>query len=1400
MSRRSLALCGAVLVAALFAVWRFGYHGVDPRLIFWPPLDELAAPAELDEPAELDVSDAPLDDVLRDLAQKYHVKIEIDKQALANAGVRLNAPVTRHVKDIRLRSLLSLVLRELDLTFGVRDGTILVTTPEEWEGNLTNYVARVHTLERLLVGTHPVDEEELAQLVTSLIAPASWEDAGGIGTMRPIPGALLVSHLPEVQLEVAGVLDLLADALADPVDFTAVRVLPRMAGLREARLLAALAERSQIRCVELPLKDVVEALSERHGIPIQLDIKAMDGVGVSSDTPVSRDVAGISLRSLLRLMLKELELTYMIRNDVLCITTPEVADNALSTRLYPIGDILARPPAISADELMDVLTTTAAPTTWEEAGGAGAIEQTLGCLLVWQTQDVHETVEEILAVIRQALRPSAISGPLTAYDLPPRERYIAEVALRQPVSFSFRETPLKKAIDELKVKSGIEIQIDIKALDGVGVSSDTPVTLELDNISLGAALRLLLKNLDLTYMIKNEVLQITTPEVADNALATRFYRVESLVDGGRWPGGETAGMQTIVDVMAKTISPSTWEDVGGAGSIAVVGDLLLVSQTLDVHEQLADLLVGLDEFLHSRARLSPRTCGAADAAAMSRLWQALEKPVDMDFSDMPLVDVVRKLSSETGVPIIPDVKALDGVGVASNDKVTLSAKNVPLHLALDLLVANVTSAGKHEVIELTTREVADNALITRLYDVRDLASSRNLGAFVERVVAPDSWNDGGGAGSLAALPSLLVVTQVQSVHGQVERVLEVLRTRSPAKSSEMIHLVDGQEAPLLAALARPVTIEFNDVPLTEALESLARELGVPLVIGPSDQPTKDREGLPRASGKFDARPAWEVLEKLLADAGLSYFPVHGTLVVGPGDLAGHYPAIRFYRVDDLLAATEPPAAAPGPGGKAFTQWLAQRRKVGATEPAPLRSTGSPLCDAIARCVLVPEKNLKGFFHRGYPGYVGTTSFTSVLRPSGQGFALWGEWLAVSGSEAAHREVESFLARLRRVLTGDATSQVEERGQNSEVGFYDLRPLVKRFERTSERQWAKWLSPCVEPLRYAGVSNGLDYATSSYFSHRDHGMFRHFPWVLLRGVLIVRQTPEAQAQIQQRLAFLETSADEFPSPADLNDREGRRPAEELANLLAEETDPLRLAYALWLAISMESPRAEVVAAVVKRLAKFELARDARLHEELCRTVARFGPLAEDAVPALVTQLIRATQSEIERQATPVPAAAPTTADLEGFVSPVEITAVSSDLEHRLVRTLAALGPRGQLEVLRFVASVEKRLVEPLNALSLATRSANGKDHLPVVVPWLAEEAYDREVVLKIIDVLDPKCEVSRRILATWEKDADPEIQKRGTVLLEILNQHRPKDPTPTPNGMFGIGYMGFPNPVTPPSEP
>jgi hypothetical protein len=108
----------------------------------------------------------------------------------------------------------------------------------------------------------------------------------------------------------------------------------------ETKILAALDDQTDLDFSEQPLSEVIDYLKQRHDIELQLDARALSDAGLSSDVPVTRNVKGITLRSALKLLLGEMDLTYVIRNEVLLITTKTEADNMVSTRVYPVGDLV----------------------------------------------------------------------------------------------------------------------------------------------------------------------------------------------------------------------------------------------------------------------------------------------------------------------------------------------------------------------------------------------------------------------------------------------------------------------------------------------------------------------------------------------------------------------------------------------------------------------------------------------------------------------------------------------------------------------------------------------------------------------------------------------------------------------------------------------------------------------------------------------------------------------------------------------------------------------------------------------------------------------------------------------------------------------------------------------------
>ncbi len=196
------------------------------------------------------------------------------------------------------------------------------------------------------------------------------------------------------------------------------------------------------------------------------------------------------------------------------------------------------------------------------------------------------------------------SRPAAVQPLPPGgNEALIEQALAMPTEMAFTDTPLTDVIDFLvdchshKLGHRFEIQIDTKALSDAGIAPDTPMTKSLKGVSLRSALNLMLKDLNLTWTIDNEVLLITTPEEAENRLTTKVLDVADLVVCRDSKGKLWNDYDSLIDMIKSTVSPTTWDDVGGPGSICPAdtgsAKALVISQTYLVHDRVADMLAKL---------------------------------------------------------------------------------------------------------------------------------------------------------------------------------------------------------------------------------------------------------------------------------------------------------------------------------------------------------------------------------------------------------------------------------------------------------------------------------------------------------------------------------------------------------------------------------------------------------------------------------------------------------------------------------------------------------------------------------------------------------------------------------------------------------------------------------------
>jgi general secretion pathway protein D len=105
-----------------------------------------------------------------------------------------------------------------------------------------------------------------------------------------------------------------------------------------------------------------------------------------------------------------------------------------------------------------------------------------------------------------------------------------ERRLKTPVMLKYQDTPLSQVMDGLSALTGINIHLDPRGLSQEGVHSDTPITVNLNKeVQLKSALNLILEPLHLSYVVKDEVLKITSEQLRDGEIYAKIYNVADLV-------------------------------------------------------------------------------------------------------------------------------------------------------------------------------------------------------------------------------------------------------------------------------------------------------------------------------------------------------------------------------------------------------------------------------------------------------------------------------------------------------------------------------------------------------------------------------------------------------------------------------------------------------------------------------------------------------------------------------------------------------------------------------------------------------------------------------------------------------------------------------------------------------
>jgi hypothetical protein len=170
-------------------------------------------------------------------------------------------------------------------------------------------------------------------------------------------------------------------------------------------------------------------------------------------------------------------------------------------------------------------------------------------------------------------------------------------ALEEPAEFALTDVQLGTFVQQITEKHKISVKLDVAALTADGKGPETILNGKTTGTSLRSALRLFLDEQGLTFVVRNDTLQVTTRKAAEVLTATRLYQVHDLIYKPNDPYLRP-DFESLVELLSSTIQPESWRENGGtAGEVKSFRGpgiaVLVVQHTEEGHEQVEKLLADL---------------------------------------------------------------------------------------------------------------------------------------------------------------------------------------------------------------------------------------------------------------------------------------------------------------------------------------------------------------------------------------------------------------------------------------------------------------------------------------------------------------------------------------------------------------------------------------------------------------------------------------------------------------------------------------------------------------------------------------------------------------------------------------------------------------------------------------
>jgi len=190
-------------------------------------------------------------------------------------------------------------------------------------------------------------------------------------------------------------------------------------------------------------------------------------------------------------------------------------------------------------------------------------------------------------------------------QLSAKEKKIIE-ALDRPITVNWNNMMMEEVLQELSTKMDQNLFIDKKSLTDLGIELNKPTSLQANGVSTRTVLRQVLAAQGLTFVVKDEAIQVVTVEKARDMLVTRVYYLGDLVQSTGPFGGAPqwgpfldfqqtmANVEVIMKSITKSIDPLSWKENGGAGTVTFhyPSMSIIVRASAEVHASLGAKMGG----------------------------------------------------------------------------------------------------------------------------------------------------------------------------------------------------------------------------------------------------------------------------------------------------------------------------------------------------------------------------------------------------------------------------------------------------------------------------------------------------------------------------------------------------------------------------------------------------------------------------------------------------------------------------------------------------------------------------------------------------------------------------------------------------------------------------------------